>query len=116
MNARFAEPCREVPLQFQGKEAEIAEDAINRPLCHDCRQDVYLGIFFDGTNNNKFRDTASFSHSNVARLYEAFTGNTAHQKPPKLVTNAYNKKRGIFPDTAQTHLSFAFARTEWKPS
>ena len=90
MNARFAEPCREVPLQFQGKEAEIAEDAINRPLCHDCQQDVYLGIFFDGTNN-KFRDTLDFTHSNVARLTACWS-------------------------TAQTHLSFAFARTEWKPS
>ena len=43
-------------------------------------------------------------------------GNTAYQAPPTLATNAYNKKRGICPDAAQTHLSFAFARTEWKPS
>jgi len=98
MNVRFAEPCREEPLKFFDPENRIAVDNADIPRCHECVQDIYLGFFFDGTNNNKYRDTLDFAHSNVARLYEAFIGNTAYQTPPTLATNAYNKKRGIFPD------------------
>ena len=101
MNVRFAEPSRENPLKFQGTESEIAERAIDRPPCRECQQDIYLGFFFDGTNNNKFRDTPSFSHSNVARLYEAFIGTQAGQTGPKAeLTDAYGQKqkREIVPD------------------
>ena len=90
-NARFAEPCRDAPLKLIGSEYYVERISINKPACHDCQQDIYLGIFFDGTNNNKYRDTLDFSHSNVARLTVRWC-------------------------STQTHLSFAFARTEWKPS
>jgi len=99
MNVRFAEPCRTTPLDLVRIENEIAERSIDKPPCHECVQDIYLGFFFDGTNNNKYRDTLDFAHSNVARLYEAYIGNTAYQTPPTLATNAYSKTRAIFPDT-----------------
>lgn len=101
MNVRFAEPCRNEPLQFTGKEGEIAERAIDKPPCHECQNDIFLGLFFDGTNNNKFRDTLGYSHSNVARLYEAFIGTPAKQTVPKLkpaIVNGQSKERAVFAD------------------
>jgi len=87
MNVRFAESCREKPLEFIGAEARIEAENINdgrsqKDRLLTCEKDIYLGFFFDGTNNNKYRDTAGFSHSNVARLYEVFPGTPAGQKAP----------------------------------
>ena len=39
-----------------------------------CDVNLFLGLFFDGTNNNLKRDRPWQTHSNVARLYEAFPG------------------------------------------
>lgn len=39
-----------------------------------CDVNLFLGTFFDGTNNNLKRDRPKFTQSNVARLYEAFPG------------------------------------------
>ena len=39
-----------------------------------CDVNLFFGFFFDGTNNNMKRDVAFHSHSNVARLYRAFSG------------------------------------------
>ena len=72
MNVRFAEPRRDFLLHFKGKEPEVAEAAFDKPLAHLCLQDIFLGIFFDGTNNHTFRDTSNDSPSNVARLHESF--------------------------------------------
>ncbi|WP_169307500.1 T6SS phospholipase effector Tle1-like catalytic domain-containing protein [Chitiniphilus eburneus] len=52
----------------------ILEANLDEPPCHTCEEDIYLGFFFDGTNNNKYRDTSGSSHSNVARLYEVYAG------------------------------------------
>ena len=38
----------------------------------DCCTNLHLGFFFDGTNNNKDRDTPKLAHSNVARLFDVF--------------------------------------------
>ena len=82
-NSRFAEECREKPLNLNGYEIDVyLKSTSNKPL--DCEKDIYLGFFFDGTNNNKFRDAPGFAHSNVARLYEVFPGTVAQQTPPKL--------------------------------
>ncbi len=40
-----------------------------------CTTDFHLGIFFDGTNNNKYRDQPKQAHSNVARLFDIFEVN-----------------------------------------
>ena len=101
MNVRFAEPLRDKPLELVGKEIEIADKAMDRPLPHLCQADINIGVFFDGTNNNKFRDTPHYSHSNVARLYEAYIGTPAQQQPPVLqpaVKGARREQRAIFAD------------------
>jgi hypothetical protein len=75
MNVRFAEPCRANPMDFEGAEwdvfgANIRDGRAQKELALTCQKDIFIGVFFDGTNNNKYRDTLGFSHSNVARLYE----------------------------------------------
>ncbi|MGA4231768.1 phospholipase effector Tle1 domain-containing protein [Ralstonia nicotianae] len=40
-----------------------------------CSTEFHLSFFFDGTNNNKYRDTPKQAHSNVARLYDIFDAN-----------------------------------------
>lgn len=37
-----------------------------------CEQVIWIGMFFDGTNNNRDRDLKDNSHSNVVVLYNAF--------------------------------------------
>ncbi|MBN9411489.1 MAG: DUF2235 domain-containing protein [Burkholderiales bacterium] len=37
----------------------------------NCDVPLYIGVFFDGTNNNRERDEPERSHSNVARLFNA---------------------------------------------
>lgn len=41
-----------------------------------CEKVIWIGIFFDGTNNNKFRDSADKSYSNIAVLFNAFRSST----------------------------------------
>ncbi|AZN38062.1 DUF2235 domain-containing protein [Iodobacter ciconiae] len=74
MIARFTEACRASPLDLSKDELTARSRTQNRPQCLSCEQDIFLGFFFDGTNNNKYRDTDAFAHSNVARLYEAYSG------------------------------------------
>lgn len=108
MNARFAEPCRDEPLEFLGAEWDvfaknIRDDRTTQALALNCDKDIYLGFFFDGTNNNKYRDTSGYSHSNVARLYEVFPGTPAAQTPPsfkpRVNPDASTTPRPVFPDT-----------------
>ncbi|AGH86132.1 hypothetical protein MAFF241647_36420 (plasmid) [Ralstonia solanacearum] len=37
-----------------------------------CSTEFHLSVFFDGTNNNRYRDTPRQAHSNVARLFDIF--------------------------------------------
>ncbi|UOO84590.1 T6SS phospholipase effector Tle1-like catalytic domain-containing protein [Neisseria dumasiana] len=84
---KFADRCRTKPFELDRKElTEIAKlrstlqpancDSKGRPNVH-CSYDLHIGVFFDGTNNNKYFDTQSKSHSNVARLYDVFPGQGA---------------------------------------
>jgi hypothetical protein len=105
MNARFAEPCRDNPLDLIGLEQFVERTSIDddktmmEKRCLTCHQDIYLGVFFDGTNNNKYRDTPGFSHSNVARLYEVYPGTPAAQTAPVLQVNPLSQQpRPLFPD------------------
>ncbi len=61
-----------------------------------CQQDIFIGIFFDGTGNNKYRDTGGFKHSNVARLYEAYAG-TAFAESPSLGPGGGSKTADLAP-------------------
>ncbi|AZN37769.1 T6SS phospholipase effector Tle1-like catalytic domain-containing protein [Iodobacter ciconiae] len=74
MSARFSELCRQDSLALLNKERLIQFKNLDIPSCLTCEEDIFLGFFFDGTNNNKYRDTPEYCHSNVARLYEAYPG------------------------------------------
>jgi hypothetical protein len=74
MSARFSEICRQDSLALLNEERAIQLKNIDTPSCLTCEEDIFLGFFFDGTNNNKYRDTPEYCHSNVARLYEAYPG------------------------------------------
>ncbi len=44
------------------------------PGCTDgltCSKEIHVGIFFDGTNNNMYRDRPLNGHSNIVSLYDA---------------------------------------------
>lgn len=81
MKARFAEFCRKSWLELSGIESIEKDVNLNFPKSTVCEEDIFLGFFFDGTNNNKYRDTPAFASSNVARLYEVFPG---HPTVPQL--------------------------------
>ena len=89
MNARFVEACRSEPLELTETESAIGsasndDGRTQQERLLKCDKDIYIGIFFDGTNNNKYRDTPGFSQSNVARLYEVYPGTHATQTAPVL--------------------------------
>lgn len=109
MNVRFAESCRESPLALIGTEGRVEAENINdgktrKEILLTCQKDIFIGIFFDGTNNNKYRDTPGFAHSNVARLYEVYPGTNATQTSPSLLPkvkpNGGKEARPIFADKA----------------
>jgi hypothetical protein len=79
MTARLAELCRDKHLGFNDKEFEIFSNNSRPPATYLCQRDAYIGLFFDGTNNNKYRDLPGGGASNVARLFEAFIASPAPQ-------------------------------------
>ena len=48
----------------------------------DCEKTIQVGIFFDGTNNNRDRDKAESptSHSNIVRRRGGFEGGSAAKR------------------------------------
>lgn len=42
---------------------------------NQCEVFINVGLFFDGTNNNRDRDKPKLGHSNVARLFDAYLDN-----------------------------------------
>lgn len=40
--------------------------------CSKCEGNIHVGIFFDGTNNNRDADRPKLRHTNVVRLYDAY--------------------------------------------
>lgn len=40
--------------------------------CSKCEGNINVGLFFDGTNNNRDADKEQLKHSNVARLFDAY--------------------------------------------
>ena len=45
--------------------------------CSKCESNINVGIFFDGTNNNRKVDKPELKHSNVARLFDAYSDEPA---------------------------------------
>jgi len=74
MTAFLAEIARPSPLAFNQGETRrfISVLAERMERNKDCCKEIFFGIFFDGTNNNRDRDLISSCHSNVARLYDVF--------------------------------------------
>ena len=40
--------------------------------CVTCGHQMFVGVFFDGTDNNMDRDKPKGAHTNVVRLYDAY--------------------------------------------
>jgi len=81
MSVELAGKCRDDHLQLTEEEKSerlnfLDEYDPKKPCMHH----VHIGLFFDGTNNNKYRDLPIHCASNVARLFEAFTGSPAKQE------------------------------------
>lgn len=38
----------------------------------ECKGPIQVGVFFDGTDNNRERDKPRFAHSNIARLFDTY--------------------------------------------
>ena len=81
MSAKLAEICRDNPLELVGTEKVIADNNLKPPPDYLCKRDAFIGLFFDGTNNNKYRDLPKAGASNVARLFEAYIASPAPQAP-----------------------------------
>lgn len=47
-------------------------DMINPACSKNCKYVLNIGIFFDGSDNNRHRDSKNRGHSNIARLYLAY--------------------------------------------
>jgi hypothetical protein len=58
------------------EEWEILEQSPDRKQSSSCNTALFFGLFFDGTKNNYELNEATQSQSNVARLYDAFPGNS----------------------------------------
>ena len=72
MNVRFAEPCRANPMDFEGAEwdvlgASVRDGLAQKELALACQKDIFIGVFFDGTNN-KYRDTPGFACQETQHL------------------------------------------------
>jgi len=109
MNVRFAEPCRDRPLRLEDPEERIRglarrDGRTDQELACTCDKDIFVGFFFDGTNNNKYRDTPNFAQSNVARLYEVYPGSNAGQTAPtfrdRIKPDGGTEKRPVFADAS----------------
>jgi hypothetical protein len=74
MTAFLAEIARPSPLAFNQGETRRFISVLAERMARDkdCCKEIFFGIFFDGTNNNRDRDLICSCHSNVARLYDVF--------------------------------------------
>lgn len=74
MPAIIAAPARISPLSFDKEETRefIRVLALRQERNRDCCNEVFMSVYFDGTNNNRDRDRPKHAHSNVARLFDLF--------------------------------------------
>lgn len=114
--AQMAEKCRENPFGLTVKEDNLIKEAFRKSLqprhprdakgrpIPECCSYMHVGVFFDGTNNNKYFDTGSFSHSNVSRLYDVFPGGGVTTLSDTLThaVKVFNPKKGLEEDKMRT--------------
>lgn len=53
--------------------------------CSKCEGNIHVGLFFDGTNNNREVDMPKFQHANVARLFEAYLSKSTKGYYPRYI-------------------------------
>lgn len=61
--------ARQPTVRELGQRAATTDASTASGLC--CEKEIHVGIFFDGTNNNKDRDRPDKGHSNVVTLFDA---------------------------------------------
>ncbi|RYZ79524.1 MAG: hypothetical protein EOP06_27040, partial [Proteobacteria bacterium] len=61
-------PTRDAPINELSKITPHVDFSIKK-----CECPANIGIFFDGTNNNKDRDVQYLGDTNIARLYDLYT-------------------------------------------
>lgn len=59
------------PKELQQRLSAVA-CALPKDRLPSCQTVMYVGLFFDGTNNNLKRDKPNNCHSNIVRLFESF--------------------------------------------
>lgn len=60
-------PTRAAPVEgIRAAEPHAVTD------CSKCEMNINIGIFFDGTNNNRDADTPDLKHTNIVRLWETY--------------------------------------------
>lgn len=60
------------PTRVAPVEGIRAADPHGMTNCAKCEMNINLGIFFDGTNNNRDADKPDLKHTNVVRLWETY--------------------------------------------
>lgn len=85
MPVQACQPCRAQPLELNAIEKAVALGNGGGYPGHSCCTDLFVGVFFDGTNNNRDRDTGKQAHSNVARLAALY----GTQKRPEILPPIY---------------------------
>jgi len=70
--SRLPDLVNGTPWQLTARERKTVTCSDSPDDAMACQRTLYLGFFFDGTRNNLYYDKPSKTHSNVARLYEAF--------------------------------------------
>jgi hypothetical protein len=64
---------------------------LKREDTKECTTNIFFGIFFDGTKNNYVQGSQAGNQSNVARLYDCFSGQSVPRVLPGTVEWATNK-------------------------
>ncbi|WP_083893651.1 MULTISPECIES: hypothetical protein [Herbaspirillum] len=68
MNARFSELCPANYLQLSSRQDFEKNLSLQFPQAGKCEEDIFLGFFFDGTNNNKYRDHPTVSQLELCKM------------------------------------------------
>ena len=62
---------RSVESMVERSRRQALGEGAKNPACHSCRTSMWIGLFMDGTGNNRDQDIPKRCHSNVAALYQA---------------------------------------------
>ena len=78
--SKALEPISEDPLALTKAQKALCLAQQSSTANLPCSKELHYGFFFDGTNNNRLRDTPNESQSNVARLHDVFDANPAEHR------------------------------------